>query len=167
MVAAAVMRSLLGHRPVPTGSGSEPPSTPDQETPVRAAAALTITLALALGACSGDPAPTETTAGAPADDGGDGAAGGSLTFVGTDDIAWTETSKSTAPGPTEVTIECGEGVNHGLAIEGVRGGEELTACEPGGTGSATIELAAGDYTFFCTVPGHRDAGMEGTLTVTG
>lgn len=126
---------------------------------MRAAAALTMILALALGACSSDPAPTETATEAPAD------TGGSLTFVGTDEIAWTETTKSTAPGTTEATIQCGEAVNHGLAIEGVQGGEELAACEPGGTGSTTIELEAGDYTFFCTVPGHRDAGMEGTLRV--
>ena len=28
-----------------------------------------------------------------------------------------------------------------------------------------IDLAAGDYLFYCDVPGHRGAGMEGTLTV--
>jgi plastocyanin len=28
-----------------------------------------------------------------------------------------------------------------------------------------IDLAAGDYVFYCDVPGHRAAGMEGTLTV--
>ena len=32
--------------------------------------------------------------------------------------------------------------------------------------SGDIDLAAGDYVFYCDVPGHRDAGMEGTLTVT-
>jgi uncharacterized cupredoxin-like copper-binding protein len=30
-----------------------------------------------------------------------------------------------------------------------------------------IDLAAGEYVFYCDVPGHRDAGMEGTLTVEG
>jgi plastocyanin len=27
--------------------------------------------------------------------------------------------------------------------------------------------SAGDYTFFCAIPGHRAAGMQGTVTVTG
>ena len=32
--------------------------------------------------------------------------------------------------------------------------------------SGDIDLAAGEYVFYCDVPGHRAAGMEGTLTVT-
>jgi uncharacterized cupredoxin-like copper-binding protein len=35
----------------------------------------------------------------------------------------------------------------------------------GGTRSLTINLKAGTYTFYCSVPGHRQAGMEGTLSV--
>jgi plastocyanin len=36
----------------------------------------------------------------------------------------------------------------------------------GGSKPLTLTLKAGTYTFYCTVPGHRQAGMEGTLTVT-
>jgi plastocyanin len=35
----------------------------------------------------------------------------------------------------------------------------------GGSKTVTLELKPGTYKFFCSVPGHRAAGMEGTLTV--
>ena len=35
----------------------------------------------------------------------------------------------------------------------------------GGTKTLTVTLAAGTYTFYCSVPGHEQAGMKGTLTV--
>jgi len=35
----------------------------------------------------------------------------------------------------------------------------------GGTKTLSLNLKLGTYKFFCSVPGHRMAGMEGTLTV--
>ena len=35
----------------------------------------------------------------------------------------------------------------------------------GGTKAVTLNLKPGKYTFYCSVPGHRQAGMEGTLVV--
>lgn len=35
----------------------------------------------------------------------------------------------------------------------------------GGSKSFTTTLAPGTYTYYCSVPGHRQAGMQGTLTV--
>lgn len=125
---------------------------------------LTTTAALTLTACSGDdPAPSEPTGEeAPTEE---AAPGGSVTFAGTDGVAWEQSDLSTGAGANDVTLTCGPEVPHGLAIEGVQGGEEFLACTGGQSVTATIELAAGDYTFFCTIPGHREAGMEGTLSV--
>jgi plastocyanin len=41
----------------------------------------------------------------------------------------------------------------------------LTPTFTGGTKVLTLNLKPGRYTFYCSVPGHRQAGMEGTLTV--
>ena len=35
----------------------------------------------------------------------------------------------------------------------------------GAEDSEKVELKAGTYTYYCSLPGHRAAGMEGTLTV--
>jgi plastocyanin len=55
---------------------------------------------------------------------------------------------------------------HNVTIEAT-GGKILGATPTfqGGTKTLTLTLAAGTYKFFCSVPGHRAAGMEGTLTV--
>ena len=57
-------------------------------------------------------------------------------------------------------------LTHDVAIEDSSGktvGKTELIAE--GSDSTVVDLKPGEYTFFCTVPGHREAGMEGTLTV--
>jgi plastocyanin len=68
----------------------------------------------------------------------------------------------------EVTIEYTNPsqVPHDVAIEAdgetIAQGDQVTGGE---TSVASAELEPGEYVFYCTVPGHREGGMEGTLTV--
>ena len=57
-------------------------------------------------------------------------------------------------------------IEHNVAL--AKGSKALgeTPIFTGGTRKLTLKLAAGTYSFFCAVPGHRQAGMEGVLTVT-
>jgi plastocyanin len=77
-----------------------------------------------------------------------------------------EPSKLTAKAGT-VTIDYDNPspVDHSVAIES--GSETLAESEiaADATLTATADLEAGKFVYYCTVPGHREAGMEGTLTV--
>jgi plastocyanin len=55
---------------------------------------------------------------------------------------------------------------HGIAVEGNGVDKSGQVVQHGGTSTVTVKLKPGTYTFYCPVPGHRQAGMVGTLTVT-
>ena len=78
------------------------------------------------------------------------------------------TTKSATAKAGEVTVEFNnpQALTHDVAIES-SSGEEVGATEliAEGSDSTTVNLKPGTYHYFCTVPGHREAGMEGTLTV--
>jgi uncharacterized cupredoxin-like copper-binding protein len=57
-------------------------------------------------------------------------------------------------------------VKHGIAVEGNGVDTVGEIVRPGWTSILTVRVTAGKYTFYCPVPGHRRAGMQGTLTVT-
>jgi plastocyanin len=128
-------------------------------------------LALAAAGCGGDdeeepaestPAPAETAT----PEGGGG--GGSTVSVAADpagQLAYEPTTLTATAG--EVTIEFTNeaSVPHDVVVE--RDGEDLGETEQitDSSTSTSVELQAGEYTYYCSVPGHREAGMEGTLTV--
>jgi mono/diheme cytochrome c family protein len=56
-------------------------------------------------------------------------------------------------------------VDHDIALEGGGVNEKGETVSNGGTSTIDVDLRPGEYTFYCSVDGHRAAGMEGTLTV--
>jgi uncharacterized cupredoxin-like copper-binding protein len=81
-------------------------------------------------------------------------------------LAYTEKSATAKAGTVNIELNNPQQLSHDVAIEDSSGkivGE--TELVSDGTATATADLKPGTYTFFCTVPGHREAGMEGTLTV--
>jgi plastocyanin len=77
-----------------------------------------------------------------------------------------EPSKLTAKaGSVTIDYDNPSPVDHSIAIEG--GGETLDESEIAAdtTLTASADLEPGRFVYYCTVPGHREAGMVGTLTV--
>jgi plastocyanin len=57
-------------------------------------------------------------------------------------------------------------LSHNLTVASSSGGVlGATPTFTGGSKTLSLTLKPGTYKFYCTVPGHRAAGMEGTLTV--
>jgi plastocyanin len=81
------------------------------------------------------------------------------------DLAFDTTSLASKPGKVTIDLDNPATLEHNVAIE--RGGQEIatSATISKGKASVSADLAPGTYTFLCTVPGHAEAGMEGTLVV--
>jgi uncharacterized cupredoxin-like copper-binding protein len=57
------------------------------------------------------------------------------------------------------------GSAHGIALSGNGVKKVGKIVAPGKSTTVTAKLKKGKYTFYCPVPGHRQLGMKGTLTV--
>src|SRR3954447_2236245 len=81
-------------------------------------------------------------------------------------LAFDTTSLTAKAGPVTIDFNNPSPIGHDVKVEDSSGKElggtkEITSS----SASAKVQLKAGTYTFFCSVPGHREAGMEGKLTV--
>ena len=82
------------------------------------------------------------------------------------ELAFTATEATTKAGKVTVDFTNPQALPHDVKIESASG-EEIGGTETvaEGSDSATVNLKPGTYTFYCSIPGHREAGMEGTLVV--
>jgi mono/diheme cytochrome c family protein len=85
----------------------------------------------------------------------------------TGQLAYVTNKAIAMPGPVMIEMPNNSGVSHNIAVQQGTSGPVLGASSfiTKGTTSATVKLKVGSYAFFCQVPGHRQAGMEGTLIV--
>jgi len=134
--------------------------------------ALLALVPFGLAACGGDDddddAATETTTTEETDTGGEeGGAGSTVSFTANPDgeLAFEEDSAEATAGAVTIELTNDSAVPHDVQIEGPDGDIGGTDETTGGSVTGEVELEPGEYTFYCSVPGHREAGMEGTLTV--
>lgn len=69
------------------------------------------------------------------------------------------------PGVYEIRLSNTQSGTHTLVFGDKVKGFRLDVTGSGSFNQKKVELAAGKYTFWCDVPGHRAQGMEGTITV--
>lgn len=105
----------------------------------------------------GETSKPETEAGGP---------GGTLELAADpSQIAFDTTTLTSKPGKVTIDLDNPATLEHNVAIE--QDGKQVAISETIAKGKTSVsaDLEPGTYTFLCTVPGHAEAGMEGTLTV--
>jgi uncharacterized cupredoxin-like copper-binding protein len=136
---------------------------------ILAATALLAAAALGATACgSGSSSSSSTPAAAGGNSTGDtGAAQGTPVNVTLKDYSIT-VSGGTALQPGTYTFHVSNSgpTSHNLTIDGPGVEDETTGTfAAGGTADLTVTLKDGTYTFYCSVPGHKQLGMDDSVTV--
>lgn len=117
-------------------------------------------LILALAACGGG----DDGGGEPS---GDGTALELTLIAGPgSELKFDKTSLEAPAGEVTITMTNEGDLPHDVGIKGNGVDEKGEVVTQDGTSTVTATLEPGEYTFYCSVPGHEAGGMEGTLTVT-
>jgi plastocyanin len=145
--------------------GNVPPTKTQEQAPVPVVSAP-----VPAGSSSSSSAaqPTATTGTpAPASSPAPGKAGSSLALAANPagQLAYNTKQLSAKAGTVTITMANMSSLEHNVTI--AEGSKVLGATPTfaGGSRTLTLTLKPGKYTFYCSVPGHRQAGMEGTLNV--
>jgi plastocyanin len=81
-------------------------------------------------------------------------------------LKFVKSSITTTPGSVTITFTNKSPLPHDVVL--INSKNKVLGKTPvfsKGTKSFKVTLTAGKYIFYCSVPGHRQAGMQGTLTV--
>jgi plastocyanin len=141
---------------------------------------VAIALALGISACGGSsgssssasssaaatPPATSSTA-AAASSSGSASASLSIAADPSGALKFTKSTLTAKAGTVTISFTNSSPLAHNLTVQQGTSGAVVAATPTfmGGTKTLTLKLKAGTYTFYCSVPGHRAAGMQGTLTV--
>jgi plastocyanin len=148
----------------PTSSASPPPSAAPSPVASPSPSASPAQAASPSPAESPNTAPARPSGGAPILSPGQPSGGAETLSVIARDLSFTPRELSATSGATiTVSLQNAGRIAHNITIDELN---LRVVASPGRDGSATIgPVAPGTYTFYCSISGHRQAGMEGTLTV--
>jgi plastocyanin len=158
------------------------PETPNPHARQRgswpvAGVGLGVAASLLLAACGGggssSNSSTQTnstpppTSAAPASPSTSGSASGSVALMPKgDQLAFNANNETAKAGKVTINFTNDSSLAHNVTL--VNSANKILGQTPtfqGGTKNFSATLKAGSYTYYCSVPGHRQAGMQGTLTV--
>jgi plastocyanin len=83
----------------------------------------------------------------------------------TGQLAYVSNKATGQPGPVTFKMQNKSSVAHDLVVQGPGVQGKTPIEQGGGVGQFKATLKAGSYTYFCSVDGHRAAGMQGKITV--
>jgi len=138
---------------------------------ISALSLVAVAIAVGLAACGGSgggntatTAPTAPSSSSSAPSAGAGTIKESADPNG--QLKFTNSNLTAKAGKATVDFTNSSQLPHNMTIVDSSGKQVgATPTFTGGTKSFTADLKPGKYTFYCSVPGHREAGMQGTLTV--
>lgn len=119
-----------------------------------------------LAACAGGPSPGAPSVVQTTTTGGGSGATGTTVTVDLSEFKLT-LSQTSFPAGTYTFVAKNVGkATHALSISGPGvNGQRTSTVQPGQSANLTVTLSGGSYELFCPVDGHKENGMDTTITV--